>query len=633
MVGFERFAALTGTVALALACAATACGGAGDAGNAANGTAAGSPLETSATTSAPAAVDPIRHAFDSAPAPVTHPAAGHLLAVRPTGGTSQPVPPAIDGFVRGPEGGYDLGERGHPRHATHLHLGTAPTLSYEAGLSSAVTVTHGGLDGQPATATGEPDGAVAVRSDSSSRVVFFVPSADGVEDFTYLSEQPTAESLDLVLRVPAGAGLRLVNGELALLDASGTPRIRLAPPRIYFGDGDSSLGSVALPDCAHDTSPAGPWGRAITPANAAGTDASCTVTIRWADSGVTYPALVDPSWTSAGNMATARWAHTATLLSSGRVLVTGGITGGAALASAELYDPVSTTWAATGSMHVARASHTATVLGSGATVLVAGGDDNTQALSSAEVYSTAAGTWANTASMTTTRDYHDAWALDATHVLVAGGSSWTSSAWTVLASAAIFTSTSGTWAATGSLAQARVFAMSTSQGTTPIVAGGDNGTAALASSETYSTLTTTWGMTLGQMSTARENGVMMLTGSNTATVFGGTSFAGAPIGSTESLGLLGLTWSTARSLTTARGLAAVVTYSSAPLVIGGGSTTASSLTSTELFNSAVTSVSAGPTLTYPRWGHTATALASGHVLVTGGLDASTNLSLTSAELL
>ncbi len=87
------------------------------------------------------------------------------------------------------------------------------------------------------------------------------------------------------------------------------------------------------------------------------------MSIRWTDTGVTYPALVDPSWTSASNMATARWAHSATLLSSGRVLVAGGITGGVALASAELYDPTSNTWAATGSMHVARTSQTATPLG------------------------------------------------------------------------------------------------------------------------------------------------------------------------------------------------------------------------------------------------------------------------------
>ena len=86
-------------------------------------------------------------------------------------------------------------------------------------------------------------------------------------------------------------------------------------------------------------------------------------------------------------------------------------------------------------------------------------------------------------------------------------------------------------------------------------------------------------------------------------------------------------------MTTARGLAAIGTSGGAPLVIGGGNAKTASLATTDLYNSALSSVSAGPTLAHPRWGHTATVLGSGHVLVAGGLDPSTNLSLTSAELL
>ncbi len=64
----------------------------------------------------------------------------------------------------------------------------------------------------------------------------------------------------------------------------------------------------------------------------------------------------------------------------------------------------------------------------------------------------------------------------------------------MLATSAIFTSTTGTWAATGSLYQARVFAASIAlRHRRPVVAGGDNGTTVLATSETYSSTFGTWG--------------------------------------------------------------------------------------------------------------------------------------------
>ena len=67
-------------------------------------------------------------------------------------------------------------------------------------------------------------------------------------------------------------------------------------------------------------------------------------------------------------MGTGRYDHRATLLSSGKVLVTGG----SGDTSAELYDPATGTWTDTGSMSTERILHTATLLPSGK-VLVAGG--------------------------------------------------------------------------------------------------------------------------------------------------------------------------------------------------------------------------------------------------------------------
>src|SRR5207244_3104903 len=89
------------------------------------------------------------------------------------------------------------------------------------------------------------------------------------------------------------------------------------------------------------------------------------------------------TWTATGSLATARFYHTATLLPNGKVLITGGVVSfNNALASAELYDPVSGTWTATGSLTTARYVHTATLLPNGK-VLVAGGYPY---LTSAELY-------------------------------------------------------------------------------------------------------------------------------------------------------------------------------------------------------------------------------------------------------
>ena len=78
-----------------------------------------------------------------------------------------------------------------------------------------------------------------------------------------------------------------------------------------------------------------------------------------------------------GSMATARYRHTATVLTDGKMLVTGGQgSNNAPLATAELFDPTSGTFTATkGGLGTARTMHTATLLSDGK-VLVMG--DRTQ---------------------------------------------------------------------------------------------------------------------------------------------------------------------------------------------------------------------------------------------------------------
>jgi N-acetylneuraminic acid mutarotase len=152
--------------------------------------------------------------------------------------------------------------------------------------------------------------------------------------------------------------------------------------------------------------------------------------------GVGTAELYDPTtgtWTATASMSAGRIDHTAVLLPDGQVLVTGGYTydttgnNGTALSSAELYDPSTGTWTATGSIAQARAGQTATLLSDG-TVLVSGGQDirnnaGLGNLATAELYDPIGGTWTATAQMVEARYGHTATLLLDGRVLVFGGGS------------------------------------------------------------------------------------------------------------------------------------------------------------------------------------------------------------------
>lgn len=110
--------------------------------------------------------------------------------------------------------------------------------------------------------------------------------------------------------------------------------------------------------------------------------------------------VYDPAtgrWSETGRMTARRLNHTATLLPGGKVLVAGGhadleFEGSINVNlnewdTAELYDPVTGRWTATARMHALHYAHTATLLASGR-VLVVGGYSNGYWSSAAEVYDT-----------------------------------------------------------------------------------------------------------------------------------------------------------------------------------------------------------------------------------------------------
>jgi hypothetical protein len=144
------------------------------------------------------------------------------------------------------------------------------------------------------------------------------------------------------------------------------------------------------------------------------------------------------SFAPISSMTVRRYAQTSTLLQNGKVLITGGFSFDASacsgpgtsppLASAELYDPSNGSFTPTGSMSEVRGAHTATLLSTGKVLVVGGGNTGGgrppfagDGAVTAEVYDPSTGTFAPTANMSTARIGQTATLLLDGKVLVAGG--------------------------------------------------------------------------------------------------------------------------------------------------------------------------------------------------------------------
>ncbi len=180
---------------------------------------------------------------------------------------------------------------------------------------------------------------------------------------------------------------------------------------------------------------------------------------------------------------TGRILFTATLLKNGMVLVAGGQDAEQVeISSAELFDPSTDSFTVTGDMTVPRGGHVATLLPDG-TVLVAGGvsRQNTitseNALASAEIYNPSTSTFtAVAASMTAARALPSATFLDNGTVLIAGGANQLNggTSTTFLTSAEIYNPTNQSFTATsGNMAVGRaLFTATPLTNGTVLVAGG-----------------------------------------------------------------------------------------------------------------------------------------------------------------
>ncbi len=277
----------------------------------------------------------------------------------------------------------------------------------------------------------------------------------------------------------------------------------------------------------------------------------------------------------------------------------------------------------TGQMTVGRGNHTATPLGGGRVLVIGGFGTGLVSLASAELYDPKSDTFSPTGSMATARANHTATLLSDGHVLVIG------SVPPALASAELYDPKSDTFSPTGSMATARGGYTATllSDGRV-LVTGGKAEPTELASAELYDQRTGTFSPT-GSMATARERHTATLLADGRVLVTGGQGEppAGDPTGlaSAELYDPKTGTFSPTGPMTgrrvfhTATLLAdgrVLVTGGLQTLAVGGGFP----LASAELYDPKTGTFSPTGSMATARIDDTATLLADGRVLVAGGTD-------------
>jgi hypothetical protein len=351
---------------------------------------------------------------------------------------------------------------------------------------------------------------------------------------------------------------------------------------------------------------------------------------------------------SGGSLLTPRAYHTATLLSSGQILVTGGweaYFAGAGLMTAELFDPSTNSSTSTVSLDQGVFYHTATLLNDGSVLIVGGQLNNSSAdaTTQAEIYQPSSGTFAVLGGLNIPRQQHTATLLQDGRVLIVGGFSQTRG--DAVASAEIFDPASGFAYTNGNLTFARYGHSATllPDGRVLIVGGFSFAMGELNDAELYDPFADTFSYVgplsaaagFGHTATLLPNGTVLIAAgiynagvnpspSNIAELYA----PGHGLGTFSQTGNLG----TARYFHTATLQSNGTVLFTGGQIDGNGTPTADA----EVYDPASgTFAPAGPLYT-ARDAHTATPLGDGRVVVTGGVVSSvipvpnqSTLSLTS----
>ena len=259
-----------------------------------------------------------------------------------------------------------------------------------------------------------------------------------------------------------------------------------------------------------------------------------------------------------------------------------------------------------------RYAHTSTLLPDGR-VLIAGGRNTSTPLSSSQVYDPAVPSFSDAGAMATACFGHTATLLANNTVLLTGGNDGAGA----ISQAELW---NGAFTGAGSLTTAREKHTATLllSGKVLLV-GGLNGGSPIVSAELYDPATGAFTV-VGAMATARQRHAAVLLNDGAIAIIGGQG-TGAPLSGADVFNPSTNTFATAPgSMASPRdGLTANLLASGKVLVAGGVDATGNPVGGTEILDPATGTFSLSGLLATARTQHTATLLQSGNVLLVGGL--------------